>query len=644
MSNARRWYIYLVGAISLQAVIWAIIALLRNLIIFGINRSAVAFQVAVLIIGLPVFLIHWLWGQRLADKEKAERGNTLRRLYLYGMMAAMLGPFMTNLYDLIRRLFKGINPLQSHAYRQLSAGNAIIYHVIAIIVLGLLWFYHQRVSSEDTKATPEMGGAATVRRLYVLGFSAAGLTMVTLAIIHLVRWVMLQFGNHVYSNSGLDVGLTNELTRIIIGLPLWLIFWRWAQRLYDGPNEEERYSALRKFYLYSAIFIGAIGVIGWSTMILAEFIGDLLKVTLSGGDIRTPLPIITGMGMLWFFHATVLRSDAQFEETTRQAGVRRLYAYLIAAIGLSGLLVGLTGVITVIIQSLDRGFGTSLKEALAYSIAGVIVGLPTWFIPWRQMQAQTTEAGEKGEDARESTVRKIYLYFFLFVATMTALSSAVYIVYRFIDLALGGDAPTFTQLGEAIALIIIAAGVWLYHGSILRGERNLVKETQVEKLQSMKAVLVSPQESKFEKALLSAIKEDIPGLDITPIWLSSQEDKKASAAVETLKGAELIIGPWEIVLPGGLDGSVAQNIAKVITSSPARKLLSPTWHAGWDWAGVTPWQDEQLVAQTVFALKRLLEGKEIKAHRPLGAGTITLIVIGVLFLLLLVGVPIFMLF
>ena len=130
----------------------------------------------------------------------------------------------------------------------------------------------------------------------------------------------------------------------------------------------------------------------------------------------------------------------------------------------------------------------------------------------------------------------------------------------------------------------------------------------------MKAVLVSPQESKFEKALLSAIKEDIPGLDITPIWLSSQEDKKASAAVETLKGAELIIGPWEIVLPGGLDGSVAQNIAKVITSSPARKLLSPTWHAGWDWAGVTPWQDEQLVTQTVFALKRLLEGKEIKAN------------------------------
>ena len=31
MASVRRWYIYLVSAISLQAVTWALIALLRNL-------------------------------------------------------------------------------------------------------------------------------------------------------------------------------------------------------------------------------------------------------------------------------------------------------------------------------------------------------------------------------------------------------------------------------------------------------------------------------------------------------------------------------------------------------------------------------------------------------------------------------------
>ena len=340
MSNARRWYIYLVSGISLHSVTWAIIALLRNLIIFGTHRSAVAFQVAVLIIGLPVFLIHWLWGQRLAGKEKAERGNTVRRLYLYSSMAGLLSPFATNLYDLIRRLFREINPIQSSVYRRLSPGDAVLYHVIALVVLGLLWFYLQSVTSEDSKAVPESGGAATVRRLYVLGFSTAGLTMVTLAVIHLVRWIMLQFGRAVVHNSGLSVGLTNEITRVIVGLPLWLIFWRWAQHLYDGSDEDERDSVLRKVYLYGAVFIGAMDVIGWGTAILADVLGKLLGAGPSGGDIRTPLPIIIGGGLLWFFHAFVLRNDAQNEESTRQAGVRRLYAYLIAAIGLSALLIG----------------------------------------------------------------------------------------------------------------------------------------------------------------------------------------------------------------------------------------------------------------------------------------------------------------
>jgi len=371
---------------------------------------------------------------------------------------------------------------------------------------------------------------------------------------------------------------------------------------------------------------------------LAEYLGKLIGAGASSGDIRTALPIIIGGGLLWFFHAFMLRGDAQYEENTRQAGVRRLYAYLIAAIGFSALLIGLTGVVTGIIQPIDD------RDLLAYALSGIMVGLPVWLIPWRQLEGQATETGVKGDDARESTARKIYLYFFIFVATMTALSSSVYIVYRLIDMVLGGDVPTFNQLGEAIALIIIASGVWLYHSSILRGERDLAEDARLKKLQTMRFVFVSAQEGRFEQRLLDEIRENIPELDIIPIWLSAEQSRKNAETLEILQNAELIIGPWDIVLTGGIDGSVAQNIAKAITSSPARKLLSPTWHEGWDWAGVTPWQDEKLVTQTIFALKQLLAGKQIKVHRPMGAGTITLIVIGVFFLLLLVGVPIFFFF
>lgn len=42
MNNARRWYIFLVCAISLQATTWAVIALLRNLLAGGAEQPGLS--------------------------------------------------------------------------------------------------------------------------------------------------------------------------------------------------------------------------------------------------------------------------------------------------------------------------------------------------------------------------------------------------------------------------------------------------------------------------------------------------------------------------------------------------------------------------------------------------------------------------
>ena len=108
MITVRRWYIYLVSAVSLQAVTWAIIYLLRNLLTSGSSPpvEAVAFQIAVIVIGLPIFLVHWLWAQRLAGRDPDERQSAVRRLYLYGMLALFLIPFMVNAFDIVGVVIK----------------------------------------------------------------------------------------------------------------------------------------------------------------------------------------------------------------------------------------------------------------------------------------------------------------------------------------------------------------------------------------------------------------------------------------------------------------------------------------------------------------------------------------------------------
>ena len=644
MSTVRRWYIYLVSAISLQAVTWAVIALLRNLLISRLNPppTAIAFPIAVILIGLPIFLAHWLWGQRLAGKAAEEREATLRYLYLYGTLAGFLGPFTANGFDLIGTLLQAASVLDRRPHG-LTSSDAVVYHLLAMLVLGVLWFYHRRIMAGDSEAVPETGGAAAVRRLYILGFSGAGLTVTTLAIIHLLRWITLQFGGDVVSSSSLDVGLMPEITRLIVGAPLWLIFWRWAQWLFDGPDEEERESALRKFYLYGAVFIGALGAVANGTSILASIFRRVLGLP-PEGDIRIPLPIIVGMGVLWAYHTFVIRDDAEKAgEAVRQAGVRRLYLYLVAAVGLSALLVGLSGDASVIIRFLEESLGSGLREQLAWFTAAIVAGLPVWILPWRQADSRAAESGPAGTDARRSTVRKIYLYFFLFVATMTVLSSAVFIVFKILSWFLGSDAPTLSELGHSIAFSLIAVGVWLYHGSALRNDHRLSDQEKVRRLEGLRVAVVDVGDGRFGRAVVDALRRETPELDLEPIVLTGPG---AAASVTgpgedaaRLAQAGLIVGPWMIAVPSGVEGAVSREVAQAVANSPARKLLVPTRSRDWEWVGVDRWDTETLVRQTVRAVKQIAAGEEVRPVRPLGVGAIIGIIVGVLFLLILLAGP-----
>ncbi len=650
MATVRRWYMFLVSAISLQAVAWAVIALFRDLLTpdYQAPIEATAFQIAVIIVGLPIYLAHWLWAQRLAGRDMEERGTVLRRLYLYVTLAAFLGPFVANAFDLVASLLWLVfgEPGRNFGFAASSPTEAIIHDLVALVVLGLLWFYHQRLVKADAQAVPETGNAGTVRRLYIFGFSAVGLIMTSLALIHLLRWVMFQFGPDT-TIGGLDIlGFISEVARLSVGLPLWLIFWQWAQRLFVGPSEAERESTLRKFYLYAIVFIAALSAVTNAAFILAGFFRRVLDLP-PMGDIRDPLPIVIGTTVLWAYHTYILWDDARLAgEAPRQAGVRRLYLYLVAAIGLGALLVGLSGDLSVFIRSLaDASFDSDLREQLAWFTAALVVGLPVWILPWRRAELGAEAPGPAGAEERRSIVRKIYLYFYLFVATMTVLSSAVYILYRLLSLVLGESSSgnLLSDLGQAIAFSLIAVGVWLYHGFVLRGDGQLAKREQAERLAGLQVAVVDGGEGRFGRAVLAELQRELPGLTFTPVGLTqtAAEAMGASANQNTLAtqlaGAGLIVGPWNIALADG-------PIAGAISASPAPKLLVPVRVEGWEWAGVERWSVEALIRQTVHAVKQIAAGEEVKPARPLGAGTIIGIIIGVLILLVLLAIPILFFF
>jgi hypothetical protein len=447
-----------------------------------------------------------------------------------------------------------------------------------------------------------------------------------------------------------DLEFSVEMARLCTGLPLWLIFWQWAQRLFNGPSEAERASVLRKFYLYATIFITTLLAVTNATFILAGIFRRALDL-LPMGDLRDVLPVVIVAALLWAYHSAIIWGDARVAgEAPRQAGIRRLYLYLIAAIGLAALLVGLSGDLSVLIRSLSAApFGSSLREQLAWFTAAMVAGLPVWILPWRQVELGAEASGPAGAEERRSIVRKIYLYFYLFVATMAVLSGVVCIVYRLLSLLLGEatGGNLLSDLGQAIAFSLIAAGVWLYHGFVLRGDGQLAKQEQAKRLANLRVVVVDGEEGGFGQAVLKELQRELPGLTFESIGLTQPAAAATGGSVTPgslatqLAGAGLIIEPWNSTLA---NGPATAEVARAINASPAPKLLVPVRSEGWEWVGVDRWSTEALVRQTLHAVKQIAAGEEVKPARPLSIAAIIGAIIAVFFLLALLAVPVVIFF
>jgi hypothetical protein len=281
-----------------------------------------------------------------------------------------------------------------------------------------------------------------------------------------------------------------------------------------------------------------------------------------------------------------------------------------------------------------------MREQLAWFTAALIAGLPVWLLPWRSAQLAAAATTPEGAQERRSLVRKIYLYFYIFVATMSALGAAIYVVYQLLSLVLGerGSTTLLSDLGRAIAFILIAVAVWLYHGYVLREDGRLARQEQAQQLSTLRVAVVDAGEGHFGRALLDRLRLELPGLRLVPVGLTETAAAAmgapgAAPLAEQLAGVSVIAGPWTMVASHLIGGAAASESAQTIAATPARKLLVPAPVAGWEWVGTEEGHLEGLVQQTVAAIRQIVEGEEVKGSRFNSAAIIVLSILGGLLLL-----------
>ena len=626
MRTVRRLYFYAVAFVSLEVVLWGIISLARSIaagreIGGSVNRLAGA--LALILVGIPVFLLHWSLAQRSASKEIEERTSRLRAVFLYGTLLATLIPGVQNGLALLNHLWLrtiGLAASQAMLGGSQSASDNLI--AIAINALAAAYFFY--ILKADWLISPQGEDFIEVRRLYRYIWLVYGLAMVVFGAQQTLLFI---FQSPQAVGIGIGSMLANGLSLLIIGAPLW-VFTTWIiQRSLVDPAE--RQSFLRLAVLYGLVIVSVSSVLVSAGLVL-RFVLQVAfgaRPGLAGflAQIGDPLSIAIPLGAVWAYYGRNLSAELNaMPDDPRRAGLRRLYYYILALLGLGATFMGLQLILSFVLDlALSPSLlgGPALRDQLAISVSTLAVGLPLWIIAWRPMALEAAQEGESGDHARRSVVRKSYLFLTLFIGVMGVMFGAGVLLYQVIR-ALLGQAPAnlLVDVAQQFKVTLLFGLLAAYHWQALRADGRMAERSLAKRHAQFPVLVLAPGESPeaevatsltdesginggfttppdFAAQIVNALQRQAPALPVAIHPISQ------GAPDETLSTARAVILPAELI------AKPPEAIRLWLQSFPGPHLVLPTPARGWRWVAAGSQSLPAQARQAAQIVRQLAEGE-----------------------------------
>ena len=623
MKSIRRLYFYLVAFISVEVVLWGLILLLRSVFDHKVSGGAddLAQALALILVGVPIFLIHWLWAQRASARDEEEKTATLRAVFLYGILIGTLVPVVQNILAIINRSLLDVARLEY--YRAYLGGHQTLSdNLIAILMNAVVAAYFWNVLGGEWRTLPDKQNFSEVRRLYRYIWMLYGLLMAVIGIQQVLRFLFYIPGD-LLGNLKYDL-LVNGIALLIVGTPVWVYSWRIIQ---DSLSDSaEMSSGLRLGILYVLALGGVITVI----TVAFNIVNDVILIILGNSstfsrflrNIGEPLSVGIPLGAIWAYYGHWLDRHIQaVGDKVQQAAMKRLYNYILAFIGLVVAVVGVGTLLNFIIDmATNRGFtlGNYQRSNLAGALSSLIIGIPLWLMNWRPMQADALSEKEMGDHARRSIIRKSYLYLALFASVIGGMATAVGLVYLLLRTVLSGDIESdfANQLLNLIQLLVLFSVVLIYHLNALRVDSASISDSLAEK-QSLFSVLIVDSGDGFVDAVKAALAKSDAKVQVTV----APPDEKPE-------------GDFGAVI---LNGSLAVDAPAWIRSFDGNRIIVQNEAANLVWA------DD--AAQAAISAQMLAEGQEVRIKKQTRSAWTyvvyvfaALFAIELLFILLAVGI------
>lgn len=309
-------------------------------------------------------------------------------------------------------------------------------------------------------------------RVFIYALSFAGLLATLYAISGLLANVIVtitQQSNALAGSSSVRDRTSYYLASIVVGLPIWLGLWRLAERRADR-SPQERQSPERRLYL-AGIFATA------SIVALFGLQGALSTVLTLPDTADRALAIRDGIfsgarllvwGTAWLVYARIGWSERSPRD---QDEAHDLAVYALSGTALAFLVIGLYGAVHEILADLTATTAsTSLWSTWGSIAAWILSGGPVWGAIWRYDLAR----------GRLRSLRIIYLYVVLALAVAAVLGGGVDTLYEIVRRIFGYQVTNnWSFLQDSLPPLLIGAGVWAYHWSVMRRQATFAGETDL---------------------------------------------------------------------------------------------------------------------------------------------------------------------
>lgn len=618
MKAIRRFYRYLVALISLEVILWGLINLARSTVAgetLGGGVDQLARSLSLILVGLPVFLLHWLPAQREARQDEDERNSRLRALFLYGALLATLIPLAQNTLALVDHLWlRGLGLPARDAF--VGQTQSWMDNLIAILINGVAAGYIFSVERQNWKDLPEQEAFVQTRRLYRYIWVLYGLAMLVFGVSQVLEYVFTLVET---IGTGPQAELANGLSLLIVGTPLWVFAWLRVQTSLDQAGERD--ALLRTVLLYALRLIGLGGILIPAGIILDTLLSVVLGQRLSRIEIVTeispPLSAAIPLAGVWFYYRRNLQLDLTIlPKSSQRDGLRRIYQYILVVMGLAATFLGGHMLLSYSIDGTlsDPELDTTLlRERLSAAISTLVVGAPLWGFVWFPLSAKVARQDESGDRSRRSTARKVCLYLILFAGVIGVMGSGGGLIYELLSALLGDPSANLLRKALKLSELLVLFGLLLgYHWHVLRTDLRLAERSLAERQAEFPVLVLASEIGDFTKTLVDALRREAETL---PVAVHLVEH---GVPGEDLAGAKAVLMSTELI------ASPPEAIRLWLQDFDGARLIIPAKAKGWHWVFGGGYDLSRRARQAAKMVRQLAEGEEPQQPGELTAGKIIL--------------------